>query len=364
MLNNPISLFRDMVRKVGFFLRSAGRHNYRVLHEYLLKINEYKKLDDVLVEVATCLKDLLDYELFGFAMRNEGSLDVWIDPRIHSKLLMEKVKTDFPGQKLDASLHFFAKNAGEKSQKTGASHTRELLSYSVMDDECTALLYLVPGKKLLINHSAMLNMIVRSLRVALENYFCIKKLENLAAVDPLTGCYNRRALDKYIENDIAYAKRYGQNLSVILFDLDDFKAINDSCGHAAGDMVLKEVSGLVASLVRKSDFFGRYGGEEFVLVLPDTGRGNAVLLAEKLRKKLASFTMSVGGRTINVTASFGVASLGVDGDSATLLREADKMLYFAKSRGKNAVMPKVKGHAPVRTAAARRGLYQAGKLAY
>jgi diguanylate cyclase (GGDEF)-like protein len=158
-------------------------------------------------------------------------------------------------------------------------------------------------------------------------------------VDPLTNCFNRRALQKYLENSIASAKRYQHSLSVIMMDLDDFKKINDAHGHGTGDEVLKTVSELVASSVRKSDFLARYGGEELVLVLPETGLFYATQIAEKLRKNIARLAIDAGGKTIGITASFGVATLRKEMDSAALLHEADQMLYAAKYHGKNVVAP-------------------------
>ncbi len=144
------------------------------------------------------------------------------------------------------------------------------------------------------HHDNIISTIISSISIALEKNLSIQRLESEAAIDPLTKCYNRRSLDRFIQRDIAHAQRYGTDLSVIMFDLDNFKKINDLYGHQAGDEVLKSISILIPSLIRKSDYLARYGGEEFTLVLPDTPLYNAVTLAEKVRKAIMAHAIERG----------------------------------------------------------------------
>jgi diguanylate cyclase (GGDEF)-like protein len=148
-------------------------------------------------------------------------------------------------------------------------------------------------------------------------------------------------LNEYLERDIAFARRHGGELSVIMLDIDDFKRINDVYGHQSGDEVLKEISTVVSSMVRKSDYLSRFGGEEFVLVLPHTALTHAVHLAEKIRRKIAGHRIQNAGRPLSITSSFGVACYRNGLDGLTLLQRADEMLYHAKASGKNVVMPGV-----------------------
>jgi diguanylate cyclase (GGDEF)-like protein len=124
-----------------------------------------------------------------------------------------------------------------------------------------------------------------------------------------------------------------------MLDLDNFKMINDVYGHPAGDEALRTISGLILSLVRKSDYLVRYGGEEFVLVLPHSTLYNAVQVAHKIRKMIENQRVQFEGKSIAVTASFGVAGHENKQDGYRLLREADDRLYQAKSFGKNTVVP-------------------------
>jgi diguanylate cyclase (GGDEF)-like protein len=157
-----------------------------------------------------------------------------------------------------------------------------------------------------------------------------------AATDALTGLPNSRAVQETVRRMAAQAGRTKSQLTAILFDLDHFKQVNDVNGHAKGDEVLAAVGDAVASVVRASDFVGRYGGEEFLALLPDTGREGALHVAQKLRSAIAQ--IDVPGVSRKVTASFGVAVLPFDAlEPEQLLRAADRALYSAKGNGRNRV---------------------------
>jgi diguanylate cyclase (GGDEF)-like protein len=297
-----------------------------------------KSVDDVLRTVSECLKDLFYYELFGFAMKYGDHYDLWVDPSVYEDKIRSLARKAYPGQKNDFYVHHIGFSSNPNRQMNDSLLLENIISYPIMHDTFEATLYILPRRRVLFQNDYM-RIIVRSLGIALENALRIQRLENAAVVDPLTNCFNRRAFQKYLENSIASAMRYQHSLSLIMMDLDDFKKINDAHGHETGDRVLKTVSELVASSVRKSDFLARYGGEEFVLVLPQTGLFYATQIAEKLRKNIARLASDAGGRTISITASFGVATLRKEMDSAALLHEADQMLYAAKYHGKNVVAP-------------------------
>jgi diguanylate cyclase (GGDEF)-like protein len=171
---------------------------------------------------------------------------------------------------------------------------------------------------------------------SLSNLRTLAIAEARAATDALTGLPNRRTLDDTLKRMIAQAGRTVSPLSAILFDLDDFKKINDLHGHEKGDEVLAAIGAVVSTSLRQSDLAGRSGGEEFLVILPDTDRHGALALAEKLRAAIAG--LAVPGVEQAVTGSFGVATYPQDGtDPAGLVRFADRALYRAKSNGKNRV---------------------------
>jgi two-component system cell cycle response regulator len=176
----------------------------------------------------------------------------------------------------------------------------------------------------------------RSLMAANED------IKMLSITDALTGSYNRGYLMTRLPEEVSRARRYGHPLSVIMCDIDHFKEINDSCGHAVGDAVLQNfVTCLNETIRHEVDWIARYGGEEFVVILSDTALDGAIAVAERLRKSLAERIMQVEGRQTRITASFGVATLALlEGEAATsddLIKEADRCLYQAKEQGRNRV---------------------------
>ncbi|HKL20818.1 MAG TPA: diguanylate cyclase [Tichowtungia sp.] len=161
-----------------------------------------------------------------------------------------------------------------------------------------------------------------------------QELERLAVCDRLTGLYNRRKLDERLEQELTRAARYNRPLSVIMLDLDHFKEINDTCGHPAGDTVLAESAVRLKRALRKNDTVGRWGGEEFLILCPETGLRDAAGLAERLRQTFADRDFPEAGR---LTASFGVAACRAEDQPNKLLSRADRALYRAKKSGRNRV---------------------------
>jgi diguanylate cyclase (GGDEF)-like protein len=157
--------------------------------------------------------------------------------------------------------------------------------------------------------------------------------------DPLTGCVNRRTLENRLRGDWRLAKRRGSHVAVVAIDLDNFKLINDSRGHPVGDMVLKQLTGIMKSTARDTDTVARLGGDEFIVVLPDTGWEGAVTFAERLRRRVQDFGFGLEGSPVSATVSIGVAlARGTDPISPdVLLHEADRSLYKAKASGRNRV---------------------------
>ncbi|MFZ5756164.1 MAG: GGDEF domain-containing protein [Pseudomonadota bacterium] len=162
----------------------------------------------------------------------------------------------------------------------------------------------------------------------------------LSMTDALTGAHNRRSTLEFLEREVARTRRSGPPLSVLLVDLDHFKRINDTWGHPAGDGVLQQTAWTLDEVLRDYDLVGRWGGEEFLLVLPDTTPETALALAERCRERLAAMVIETGnGQRIPVTGSFGLASnaSSLDEDATALVQRADEALYRAKQAGRNRV---------------------------
>lgn len=164
------------------------------------------------------------------------------------------------------------------------------------------------------------------------------RLFELAARDALTGLYNKRFIANELENQARIARRSGRPLSVILVDIDDFKQVNDRFGHLAGDEFLAGLAGRLARTLREQDIAGRVGGEEFLVVLPETALGGALQLAERLRQEAADFALRRGGVEIRATLSAGVGQFDSGlGGVQKLLDLVDQALYAAKREGKNRI---------------------------
>lgn len=168
-----------------------------------------------------------------------------------------------------------------------------------------------------------------------------EELQHMSQTDPLTGIANRRVLMAALEEEHSRATRYGHQLSVLMLDLDHFKQINDRYGHATGDIVLKEFVRVVLPEIRVNDSFARMGGEEFAILLPETGLDPACRLAKRLCQAVANLTVDSPQGTIGITVSIGVAALiENDANPEHLINRADRCLYAAKSEGRNRVRPR------------------------
>jgi diguanylate cyclase (GGDEF)-like protein len=157
--------------------------------------------------------------------------------------------------------------------------------------------------------------------------------------DGLTGLWNHRVIVERLGEEMIRSHRDGMPLSVILADIDHFKKVNDTFGHLAGDLVLKEIGTVFTRTLRPYDCVGRYGGEEFLLILPNCGIESALIRGEQLRAAVQSARVRDGETLLQVTASFGVASvLRSHNEAETVIRAVDAALYRAKSSGRNCIM--------------------------
>ena len=163
------------------------------------------------------------------------------------------------------------------------------------------------------------------------------KLEEMASIDPLTNCVNRRKFEELSSLELQRAIRYKSDLSFLMLDIDHFKAINDTYGHAAGDEVLKQFSHICLSMARSLDVVARIGGEEFVVMLPETDDKSAYIFAERFREKIFNSSVTAENKTIKYSVSVGISVLDAshDRDIKTILKRADIALYTAKESGRN-----------------------------
>ncbi|MCK5801097.1 MAG: diguanylate cyclase [Deltaproteobacteria bacterium] len=166
-----------------------------------------------------------------------------------------------------------------------------------------------------------------------------EEIYRLTTVDGLTQVYNKRYFLEVLEREISRGHRYGRALSLIMFDIDLFKNVNDTYGHLAGDYVLKHLASVIKERIRREDIMARYGGEEFSIILPEIDGFNARQFAEKIRELVERTTFRFENTKIPITISIGVATAGADvGGPTDLIRQSDEKLYEAKHRGRNCVV--------------------------
>ena len=166
-----------------------------------------------------------------------------------------------------------------------------------------------------------------------------EEIYKMSVIDALTGAHNKRYLLEALEKEVSRSVRYSQPLSIVMFDIDHFKKVNDSHGHLAGDAVLAEMGKRIRPRIRKEDLFARYGGEEFCLVLANTSCANAIVFADEVRRIVEREPFRHQGVELSITSSFGVAELANPKMSATdMIAKADEHLYTAKRNGRNQVI--------------------------
>jgi diguanylate cyclase (GGDEF)-like protein len=175
--------------------------------------------------------------------------------------------------------------------------------------------------------------------IALDNALALQKAEALSVTDDLTRLYNPRYLNLVLRREAKRASRSGRPLSLLFIDLDGFKNVNTRHGHLAGSQALVEAAAIIRGSARETDVVARFGGDEFSVILPDTGREGAVAVAERVRDRLRAFRFLAGeGLSVHLTASIGVATLpDAAGSAEELLRAADQAMYRVKDAGKDGI---------------------------
>lgn len=224
--------------------------------------------------------------------------------------------------------------AAAQRHAPGSSCTYELL----LEEEALGSLRFTRGSAFTEAELAMLETLLSNLVHPLRNALNYRQAVRAAARDPLTGLNNRVSLDTVLTREVELSHRHGIPLSLIMLDVDDFKALNDTHGHLAGDGALRSLGGELRRAVRESDLLFRYGGEEFLVLLGSTSIAGAAALAERIRARVESLRVHHRRRRLSLTVSLGAAEYRSGDTAPALLARADAALYRAKSGGRNRVV--------------------------
>jgi diguanylate cyclase (GGDEF)-like protein len=232
--------------------------------------------------------------------------------------------------------YLFDYRIGQRSMSVFSHYYPELNWYLVIEQDQT--LELADVRKTLawnVTLYVLITIVIGSLVVFTVNLFQ-SKMEAMAVVDELTGLFNRRRFYNLFQREIAYAQRYDQPLSLLMIDIDFFKTVNDQYGHPAGDRVIRKLADVMRQEVRAVDVVGRWGGEEFVILLHKTDTQQAYDTAERLREAIAQTQIDIGKKTIQATVSLGVASAPSGNlDMDEMIKQSDQAMYCAKQTGRN-----------------------------
>lgn len=338
-------MYRVIKRHVAM---TRSKTDHHTLGRHIMELNQKASAIEIVEQSARCLDEILHLKIFAFVFQTGQSMNVWFDQDICSHSIENVIAGDF-NMAGKEDIHYFSHRLSCAVMKQPVT-AADLISYNISDESYDSKIYLVAEHAITPHHEEIIKLIHQSGAFALLRQKELSTLSNAAALDPLTGCYNRREFAHQLKKNIAGSIRHVTDLSILMFDLDHFKRVNDEFGHLAGDKVLQEIASLVRGNMRKGDVFARYGGEEFVAILPGTGKREAMEFADRIRIKISNSAIRFGDKTIMVTASFGVAELDHEfSDAGRLIQDADDMLYKAKLKGRNMVMPGLMKLFPVDT---------------
>jgi two-component system cell cycle response regulator len=307
--------------------------------------------DETFTTVMGLVAQVVDYTVGGMAFVEEASVEVLLlqnrpaEPAVIEDArarILQAVAAERPGQTLPrAESRVFEPRGSGRGGPPEAS-LQAFASFPITTNGRLTGLLSLGGRaagRIDADTHAFLAQVANQAHIVVENARLVERLRDLAVRDSLTGLYNHRHAMELLAAEFGRVGRYAAGVSLLMLDLDQFKRINDEHGHPAGDSVLKETARLIQETLRSVDVVGRYGGEEFVALLPHTSPEEAAATAERIRRRVEGHVFWFGTSPLHVTVSIGVASYPsseVDSPQA-LVREADRALYRAKEAGRNRV---------------------------
>ena len=319
-------------------------------------LNEIARLARSLQDLELCvnavmkiLSQLVDYHLAGVALAEEERGELYVrQAKPVTRSCLDRFEKDCFNALAAHLAHVPARDKWRVSifDESQAGESADDLAQLIVlplesEDQPVGVLAFAGRRQMAVaqEDQRLLSSLADQVYIVLDNARLYRKVQVMAVSDELTGLYNFRHLRERLAEEFARARRYDSEMSLILLDIDHFKAVNDRCGHQSGNLVLTQVVAVIRAQIREMDVAARYGGEEFAMILPMTGLEGAVQVAERLRRAVADQRFGVPDDPLRLTVSLGVASYPsvAVGAADELITAADNALYAAKDAGRNAV---------------------------
>lgn len=340
----------DIITKVNDLL-DKKLYEATIINEIGTVAHNLSNFEETVKAVMLLLAKLIDYTGAAVALSMGGKTELLIQlnhavepayiEEFRDRMLRELASygVETGGKELEMTI---LRKDSENDEETGSGNVKSLLTTPIrVADEVRGLFSVSSLASSWFNDDDMeiLEIIAHQAYVVMENARLYREISRLSITDGLTGIFNRRHLMETMDKEFSRALRHKEPLSFIMVDIDHFKKVNDTYGHQVGDLVLKDTAKILGEALRKSDIIGRYGGEEFCIILPETSLDGAVRVAEHLRMVIDTHLFENGEVSLHTTASLGVSGFPESGAaSATeLCRLADEALYRAKAGGRNRV---------------------------
>mgnify|MGYP006292166585 CR=1 FL=1 len=338
----------------------------KFLYDMSKKIGMTHDLEELVQTIFADLKQIISFDLGMLATIHDGQTRLYAHSSFAlSDAIKNNLKREIKEQYLSLTstkLYEGHLNFNLKDWKGNSLENHEPQTYTGVrgtitlplenpNDEVIGIIYIGSFSKSTYTGEELRLFATFSNRIALvlhiiNNIFEYKEMQKIANRDSLTGLLNRRSFQDTLTDEIARSRRFGKSLSLLMIDIDNFKEINDTLGHLNGDEVLRKIAEIISNTMRSIDKAFRYGGEEFIILLPETDDKGAVVIAERLRMKIENYSFPIQGEIskdiphINLTISIGVTwtSHPEDTHMQQLIEQCDKALYYAKQHGKNKVI--------------------------
>ncbi len=350
ILNNALLLYLERQEALQFTAEMKKRYEHdrlnllelELVKNLQLMIGETEERSHVFKNSFTLIKYYLVFDIFAALTPRTDDIEIYMYPNVPfnqsvanmiPETLMEKMKSHVP-----KDLQVRVSLEGRVAEAEAAPETYNSLIVPLLTGNnqygYAGIYRALPFD---YHEESVFKRFCSHISLALEKISLFQEIKALSTNDGLTGLFNHLFIITKLEEEVDRSVRYGSNLAITMFDVDNFKQVNDNFGHPGGDAVLKKIAQIFRKGLRSIDSVGRYGGEEFLVVLPETDAEGARAISERLRERVSEEDFEYAGSKVKVTMSGGVAVYGEAKDSSSLIKLADDNMYEAKRKGKNRI---------------------------